>query len=83
MVMKVEMDIQTEKAALIQRLQEIDDSSLIQAIKHLMDDGLEAKEEGISIEQYNMELDEANARMDAGESVSHDDVKKESATWLN
>jgi len=28
------------------------------------------------LEQYNKELDEANAQIEAGEYVSHDDVKK-------
>ena len=38
--------------------------------------------ERISIEQYNKELDQANARIDSGEYTSHEDVKKESEKWL-
>lgn len=29
-----------------------------------------------SLDQYNKELDEANAQIEAGEYISHDDVKK-------
>jgi|GEM_PF-957250 len=76
-------DIQAEKKALIKRLQQVNDYSLIQAIKHLVDYGLDTKETRISIEQYNKELDEANERMDAGISATHEEVKKESATWLS
>lgn len=36
----------------------------------------------ISIEQYNKELDEANARIDAGEYITHDEVEKESRSWV-
>jgi len=77
------MDIQVEKDMLMKRLQKVNDLSLIQAIKHMVDYGLSGKEGRISIEQYNKEIDQANARMDAGKYISHDDVKKESASWLD
>jgi len=35
----------------------------------------------ISIEQYNKELDEAEAEMDRGEYISHEDLKKEMGQW--
>ena len=35
----------------------------------------------LTIEQYNKELDEAEARMDAGHFTSHEDVLKESESW--
>lgn len=37
----------------------------------------------VSIEQYNRELEEANARIDAGEYVTHGEVKKESKSWVS
>ncbi len=77
------MDIQVEKNMLMERLQKVNDLSLIQAIKHMVDYGLSDKEGRVSIEQYNKEIDQANARMDAGKHISHDDVKKESASWLD
>ena len=35
----------------------------------------------ISIEQYNKEIDEAMARMDAGEFHTHEEVVEMSKTW--
>ena len=40
------------------------------------------KEESISIDQYNEELDKANDRIDSGIFVSHHDVKEDSKTWF-
>lgn len=36
----------------------------------------------VSIEQYNRELEEANIRINAGEYVTHEEVKKESKSWV-
>lgn len=41
----------------------------------------EEKEQRISIAQYNKELDEAMARIDAGDFVTHEDVLKEMDKW--
>ncbi len=35
----------------------------------------------ISIEQYNKEIDEAMARVEAGEFYTQEEVEKESASW--
>ena len=78
----IRMDIQTERSKLIKRLEQINDLSLIQALKHMVDFGLREKEERVSIDQYNKELEDANARIEAGDYVSHEDVVKESASWL-
>ncbi len=75
------MNIQAEKSALIERLAQINDRSLIQAIKHLVDFGLREKVEQISLEQYNLEIDEAEAEMDRGEYVSHEDLKEQMKNW--
>ncbi|MBW8050010.1 MAG: hypothetical protein FVQ77_06665 [Cytophagales bacterium] len=79
------MNIQTEKLSIIERFKQINDASLIQAIKSLLDYGLnnqQSNQEGsISIEQYNKELDEAEAEMDAGKSISHEDVKRHMKEW--
>ena len=37
----------------------------------------------ISIEQYNKEIDEAMARVDAGESYTQEQVIEMSKTWVN
>ena len=75
------MDLQAEKTALIKRLEQINDVSLIEAIKHLVDFGLKHSESHIGVEQYNRELDEAEAEIDRGEYVSHEDLKNQMKEW--
>jgi hypothetical protein len=71
------MDLKTEKLHLIEWLVALKDKSIIE-------DLVKWKEERqrISIEQYNKELDDANTRIEAGDFASHEDVVKESASWL-
>ena len=74
------MDINAEKAHLIKELQQVEDLSLLRAIKAMLHYGL--KNEGrISIEQYNRELDEAEAEIDRGEFITHEDFKKQMTAW--
>jgi len=75
------MDIQTEKMSLIKRLEQVNDLSLLQALKHMIDFGLQKEEEHISIEQYNNELGEAETEMDRGEFINHEDLKEEMKKW--
>ena len=74
------MDINAEKAHLIKELQQVEDLSLLRAIKAMLHYGL--RHEGrISIEQYNRELDEAEAEIDRGEFITHEDFKKQMTAW--
>ncbi len=74
------MDINIERSLLIKELQLVEDPSLLQAIKAVLYYGL--KNEGsISVEQYNKELDEANARIEAGEFITQEDLEKEASKW--
>lgn len=74
------MDIKSEKALLIRELEQVEDISLLRAIKAILHYGL--KNEGkISIEQYNQELDLADAEIDRGEFISHEDFKKQVTKW--
>ncbi len=75
------MDIQSEKLALIKRLEQINDGSLIQAIKHLIDFGLQKTEGQISLEQYNQEIEEAEAAIDQGEYYTQEEVESMTKTW--
>jgi len=75
------MDIQSEKVALIDRLRQVNDISLIQAIKHMLDYGLSKSEERISIEQYNKEIEEAEAAIDRGEYYTQEEVEKMAKKW--
>ncbi|MCC6834725.1 MAG: hypothetical protein IT213_07040 [Cytophagales bacterium] len=74
------MDINSERSLLIKELQQVEDISLLKAIKAMLHYGL--KNEGrISIDQYNRELDEAEAEMDRGEFVTHDELKRQAKGW--
>lgn len=74
------MDIKSERALLIKELERVEDLSLLQAIKAVLHYGM--KNEGrISIDQYNQELDEANARIDSGKFITQEDLEKEAAQW--
>jgi len=73
-------DIDTERKLLIKELQQVEDMSLLKTIKAVLYCGLKA-EGRISVEQYNQELDESEAEMDRGESVTHEDLKKQMKGW--
>ena len=74
------MDINTERTLLIKELQQVEDISLLKAIKAMLHYGL--KSEGrISVEQYNRELEEAEAEIDRGEFTTHDEMKKQMKAW--
>ena len=74
------MDINSERSLLIKELEQVEDITLLQAIKAVLHYGL--KNEGrISIEQYNRELDEAEAEIDRGEFITHEEFKKQMKAW--
>ena len=75
------MDLKAEKTALMKRLEQINDRSLIKAINHIIDFGLGKIEERISIEQYNRELDEADSAIDRGDFYTQEEVEKKSKHW--
>ena len=75
------MDLKAEKTALMKRLEQINDKSLIKAINHIIDFGLGKIEERISIEQYNRELDEADSAIDRGDFYTQEEVEKKSKQW--
>lgn len=74
------MDINSERLLVIKELEQVNDISLLKAVKHLIHYGL--KNEGrISIEQYNKELEEAEAEIDRGEYVTQEELKKQMKEW--
>ncbi len=75
------MNIQVEKADLVKQLEQIEDLELLLAIKHLIAYGLSRSEGAISIEQYNRELEEAEAEIDRGEFYSQEEVEKMVKKW--
>lgn len=74
------MDINTERALLIKELQQVEDLSLLKTLKAVLHYGL--KNEGrISAEQYDKELEEAEAEIDRGEFITHEELKKQMKEW--
>ena len=74
------IDVNAERSLIIKELQQVEDISLLRALKHMIHYGL--KNEGhISIEQYNRELDEAEARVAGGEFFTHEEVRKMAKEW--
>ena len=71
------MDVKAQKLHLILWLVALKDKSIIEELVKWKED-----HQRISTEQYNKELEDANARIEAGDYVSHEDVVKESASWL-
>ena len=74
------MDLQTERAALLNQLEQVDDLELIRAIKQMVTYGLN-RNEHISIEAYNKELDEAEREIDRGDSYSQQEVERMAKEW--
>jgi hypothetical protein len=74
------MDINAVRLQIIKELQQVNDISLLQAVKHLVHYGL--KNEGhISIEQYNRELEEAEEEIERGEYITQEELKKRMKEW--
>jgi hypothetical protein len=74
------MNVEADRSWIIKELQLVEDPMLLQAIKAMLDFAL--KNDGpINHEQYNRELDEANARIEAGEFISQEDLEKEASQW--
>lgn len=74
------MDIKAERALLIQEIQQVEDISLLKAIKAVLHYGLQ-NEGLISAEQYNKEIEEAEARVNAGSFVVHEEAVKRIKSW--
>ncbi len=70
------LDIQAEKYSVIEALTKVNDINLIQKVKDIL-----KQENRISIEQYNKELDEADARIDAGDYYTQQEVEKMAKKW--
>ncbi|MEQ1678142.1 MAG: hypothetical protein ABL876_15650 [Chitinophagaceae bacterium] len=67
-------------AEILQLLNEEQKEALISLIASF---GIEITDQRISIEQYNKELDEADAEFEKGEFMSHDEVIVLSKKWIH
>jgi len=74
------MDLKAEKLFIIERFKQINDASLIGAIKGLLDYAQKTSSR-ISIEKYNKELDEAETEITQGKGISHNDLKNDIEKW--
>ncbi len=65
-----------------QELKTVKDATLLNAIKNILKYRVkETQSERISIEQYNKEIDEANARIDNGEFYTQEEAEKIMDKW--
>ena len=62
------------------QLDEAEKKSVLQMLKTFIK-GREKKATRISVAQYNKEIDEAIARVEAGEYYTHDEVERMSKDW--
>ncbi len=72
------MDLATRKYNFIQRLFEVDEN-LFEKLEQLLESKKSSK--SISLEQYNVELNQANLRIENGEFYSSEDVEKMASKW--
>ncbi|MBN9381905.1 MAG: hypothetical protein J0H74_14135 [Chitinophagaceae bacterium] len=62
------------------QLNEAEKKSVLQMLKTFLK-GREKRVPRISIEQYNKEIDEANARVEAGEYYTHEEIVRMAKDW--
>jgi hypothetical protein len=74
------MDLNVERTSLIKDLEQVDDVSLLKTVKVMLQYRLK-KESRITIAKYNRELKEAEARIDAGNFYTQDEVETMAKKW--
>ncbi len=74
------MDVKTEKANLLRDLKQVEDISLLRAMRYMIRYALK-KEGRISIEQYNRELEEAEKEVGNGPFITHEKLKAKMKQW--
>ena len=72
--------LEKELLQYILQLDEAEKKSVLQMLKTFLK-GREKKIPRITIEQYNKEIDEAIARVEAGEYYTHQEVERMSKDW--
>lgn len=76
------MDIQTKKIHFVQEFLALSNEAIVDKLESILrKEKLKNDTQRISIEQYNKELEEAEAEMDRGEYISHEDFKKQMDKW--
>lgn len=72
--------LERELLQYILQLDEAEKKSVLQMLKTFLK-GREKKLPRISVEQYNKEIDEAIARVEAGEYYTHEEVERMAKDW--
>ena len=76
------MDLQTRKLHFIESILSIGNVKVIEKLEALLKKEQQKEDsQRVSVEQYNKELDEAEAEMDRGEYINHEDLKKQMEKW--
>jgi len=76
------MDIQADILWIIKEVVKSDDPKTISRIKELLLSKSSIPEElGVSVEQYNKDIDEAEAQIEAGDFISLDELEQEMKEW--
>ena len=72
------MDLATRKYNFIQKLFEVEEN-VFEQLEEFLDNNTETQI--ISIDQYNIELEQANSRIESGDFITNEKVEKNSAQW--
>ena len=76
------MDIKADIKWIQNELNKVEDETLLNAIKNILKYRVKkTQSERISIEQYNKELDEAEADIEAGNYYTTDEARKIASQW--
>jgi hypothetical protein len=73
------MDLQANIKWIQNELNKVNDPALVQTLISI----LRNRNQHVNnfIDEYNREIDEANARIDSGAYISHEDLEKEASQW--
>jgi hypothetical protein len=74
------MDLQTRKYEFIQKLFNVNEV-LFEQLESVLKKGIKESSERISLEQYNKELDEAEADIESGNYYTMEEARKIASKW--
>ena len=73
------MNLQSEIKWIKTELEKVKDPTLVEIFVKILKNRKAAVSS--TLEDYNKELDEANARIEAGKFITQEDLEKEAASW--
>ncbi len=79
------MDINVDIAYLKAQLDKVQDPDFISKLKSMVENRLrmkKVKEQRISIDQYNKEIDHSIIQIENGEYITQEEIEKRSIEWL-